>query len=126
MLANSQAVAFAPALDLDRSREFYEGVLGLTVTLQDEFTVRAQAGGVGIWITRVASFTAQPFTVVGFNVDDIDAVIDGVSARGVVFEHYGFLGEAQDSSGVWTAPSGARVAWFKDPDGNLLSVQQMP
>lgn len=125
MLANSPAVAFAPVLDLDRARAFYEGVLGLTVTLQDEYAVRAEAGGVRLWITRIPAFVPQPFTVAGFNVEDIDAMVEGLAARGVGFERYPFFGDAQDARGVWTAPSGARVAWFKDPDGNLLSVQQM-
>ena len=125
MLANSRAVAFATVVDLDRARAFYEGVLGLTILSQDVFAVMAEAGGVTLRISKAPALIPQPFTVVGFDVEDIDAIVDGLTARGVVFERYPFFGPAQDARGVWTAPGGAKVAWFKDPDGNLLSVQRM-
>jgi catechol 2,3-dioxygenase-like lactoylglutathione lyase family enzyme len=124
MLANSKAVAFASAMDLDRARAFYEGVLGLKVIEQDVFAVLCEAGGVKVRISKVPLVTPQAYTVLGFDVADIDAVVDGLSAKGVAFERYPFFGPAQDSRGVWTAPSATKVAWFKDPDGNLLSVQQ--
>ena len=124
MLANSKAVAFASAMDLDRARAFYEGVLGLKVVEQDVFAVLCEAGGVKVRISKVPLVTPQAYTVLGFDVADIDAVVDGLTAKGVVFERYPFFGPAQDARGVWTAPSATKVAWFKDPDGNLLSVQQ--
>jgi catechol 2,3-dioxygenase-like lactoylglutathione lyase family enzyme len=111
-------------MDLDRSRAFYEGVLGLKVLSQDIFAVLAEAGGVKVRISKAPVVIPQPFTVVGFDVEDIGAVAAGLTAKGVVFERYPFFGDAQDASGVWSAPGGTKVAWFKDPDGNLLSVQQ--
>ncbi len=126
MLADSKAVAFATVYDLDRARAFYEGVLGLKIVSQDAFAVMAEAGGVKVRISRAPVVVPQPYTVIGFDVADIDAVVAGLTAKGVVFERYPFFGDAQDARGVWDAPGGARVAWFKDPDGNLLSVQTMP
>jgi catechol 2,3-dioxygenase-like lactoylglutathione lyase family enzyme len=125
MLADSKAVAFVTVTDLDRARAFYEGVLGLKVLSQDVFAVMAQAGGVKLRISRAPVVVPAPYTVAGFDVEDIDAIVDGLASRGVVFERYPFFGDAQDARGVWSAPGGARVAWFKDPDGNLLSVQRM-
>lgn len=125
MLAHCKAVAFVGASDLGRARGFYEGVLGLVVLAEDEFAVMAQAGGVSVRVARAETVAPAPYTVMGFEVEDIAAVVDGLRARGVAFEHYPFFGANQDAQGVWTAPSGARVAWFKDPDGNLLSLAQM-
>jgi hypothetical protein len=84
-----------------------------------------EAGGVKVRLSKVPAVVPHPFTVLGFDVEDIDAVVEGLAARGVTFERYPFFGPAQDARGVWTAPGGALVAWFKDPDGNLLSVQKM-
>jgi predicted enzyme related to lactoylglutathione lyase len=126
MLGDSPAVAFATVTDLGRARAFYEGVLGLKVLSHDGFAVLVQAGaGTQVRISGAPAVVPQPFTVVGFNVQDIDFVVDGLMAHGVAFEHYPFFGAAQDDRGVWSAPGGSKVAWFRDPDGNLLSVQQM-
>jgi catechol 2,3-dioxygenase-like lactoylglutathione lyase family enzyme len=125
MLGSSKAVAFASVTDLDRARAFYEGVLGLQVLSQDVFALMCEAGGVKVRLSKVPAVVPHPFTVLGFDVEDIDAVVEGLTARGVAFERYPFFGPAQDARGVWTAPGGALVAWFKDPDGNLLSVQKM-
>ena len=125
MLADCKAVAFVNVLDLDRARAFYEGDLGLTVLMQDGFAVMAEAGGVPVRIALAPERQAAPHTVLGFQVEDIAGKVQALKARGVTFERYAFLGEAQDGEGVWTAPSGAKVAWFKDPDGNLLSLAQM-
>ena len=125
MLADCEAVAFVAASDLTRARAFYEGVLGLPVEAQDEFAVMARAGGVAVRIAWAPQVVLAPYTVAGFQVDDIVAKVDALTARGVVFERFDFFGDAQDARGVWTAPGGARVAWFKDPDGNLLSLAQM-
>jgi catechol 2,3-dioxygenase-like lactoylglutathione lyase family enzyme len=127
MLGDSKAVAFATVFDLDRARAFYEGMIGLKVISQDAFAVLAEAGGVQVRISKAPMVVVpQPFTVVGFDVTDIDSIVTGLAAKGVVFERYPFFCAAQDSRGVWDAPGGAKVAWFKDPDGNLLSVQQLP
>ena len=85
----------------------------------------AQPGGVAVRIARAQTVEPAPYTVLGFQVGDIAVKVEGLAAGGVRFERYPFFGEAQDAQGVWTAPSGTRVAWFKDPDGNLLSLAQM-
>ena len=122
MLGSAKAVAFASVTDLDRARAFYEDVLGLTVLSQGAFALMCEAGGVSVRITKVEALTPQSFTVLGFEVEEIGSVVEALAARGVVFERYPFFGSAQDARGVWTAPSGSLVAWFKDPDDNLLSI----
>ena len=88
MLANSPAVAFATVVDLDRARAFYEGVLGLKVLSQDMFAVMCEAGGVKVRISTGPAVMPQPFTVLGFDVEDIEAAVDGLTARGVIFERF--------------------------------------
>jgi catechol 2,3-dioxygenase-like lactoylglutathione lyase family enzyme len=120
MLTDRSLVGFVPTTDLARARSFYEGTLGLRVRHEDGFALVVDAAGTTVRVTLVESFDPQPFTVLGWEVDDIGADVRDLVARGVVFERFGFL--EQDDDGVWTAPSGDRVAWFKDPDGNLLSL----
>ena len=126
MLSDSPAIAFVAASDLDRARAFYEGVLGLAIVSQDGFAVVVRAGGVTIRIAQPPEVIVAPYTVLGFDVADVAAEAAALVSRGVVFERYDWMGQAQDDNGVWTAPSGAKVAWFKDPDGNLLSLSQAP
>jgi hypothetical protein len=95
-------------------------VLGLTVISRNDFAIVARAGGVAVHITRPPQVTPAAYTALGFQVDDVSAMAVALKARGVAFETYPGFG--QDADGVWTAPSGARVGWFKDPDGNLLSI----
>ena len=92
---------------------------------QDPFAVVVDGGGLTIRVTNVGhEFTVQPFTVLGWEVDDIRAEIAGLVERGVEFLRVGAV--AQDEAGVWTAPDGTHVAWFRDPDGNTLSLSQHP
>ena len=124
MLTSARIVAFVPSTDLARSREFYESVLGLPVAHADGFAVVVDSPAGVIRITDVGgSLAVQPFTILGWQVDDLDAEIDALAGRGVEFTRY--PGMDQDERGVWTAPGGgARVAWFRDPDGNTLSLDQ--
>ena len=115
----AQLVAFVATTDLDRAREFYEGVLGLTVTGIDPFAWVFDAGGTTLRVTKVAELRPHPFTVLGWQVPDIDVA---VAATPVTFLR--FDGMDQDERGIWTAPGGAKVAWFADPDGNTLSFSQ--
>lgn len=123
-LADAQLVAFAGAADLDRAREFYEGVLGLPLVSQDGFACVFKAGDTHLRVTQVANVVAAPYTLLGWGVPDIEPAIAELSARGVEFRRY--EGMTQDELGVWTAPSGTRVAWFHDPDGNTLAIHQAP
>jgi predicted enzyme related to lactoylglutathione lyase len=123
MLASATVVAFVPSTDIGRSREFYESTLGLPIAHADGFALVVTSPSGTIRITDVgAGLTVQPFTVLGWHVDDLDAEIDALVARGVEFVRS--PGMEQDERGVWTAPGGARIAWFHDPDGNTLSLDQ--
>jgi len=125
MLASARVVAFVPSTDLARSRSFYESVLGLPVVSADAFAVVVDGPGGHIRITDVGSaLRVQQFTILGWEVPDIAAEVDALSARGVEFTRY--PGMPQDDRGIWTAPGGAQIAWFPDPDGNTLSLDQQP
>ncbi len=123
MLGTSAVVAFVPSIDPSRARAFYEGVLGLRVVGEDPFALVLDANGVTVRVTNVSSvpgFAPMPFTVLGWRVGDVKAAVEGLLRRGVEVERYAHLD--QDGLGVWTSPSGTKIAWFKDPDGNVLSV----
>lgn len=122
MLGGSKLVAFAATVDSAKSRAFYEGVLGLTIVHEDEYASVYDAHGVELRIQKVRTLTPQQHTQLGWSVSSIDQVLQALRDRGVIFEKYPFL--EQDPNGVWTSPSGGKIAWFKDPDGNLLSVTQ--
>jgi predicted enzyme related to lactoylglutathione lyase len=122
MLGSNKLVAFVATADGNRARQFYGEVLGLEVMSDDPYAVVCDAGGTLLRIQKVGSLHAQGFTVLGWEVADIHAAVDGLAKRGVTFELYAGMG--QDERGIWKAPSGARVAWFKDPDGNTLSLTQ--
>ena len=125
MLGQATAVGFVSTTDEARARAFYEGVLGLTVH-KDDFALVARVGDGLLRITTLPEFKASQAPAFGFKVDDIAAAVAGLTSQGVAFEHYAFLGDAMGPEGVWTGPDGARVAWFKDPDGNLLSLTTPP
>ncbi|HEX7508740.1 MAG TPA: VOC family protein [Polyangia bacterium] len=115
-------VAFVSTTDADRARTFYESVLGMRLVSDDDFAVVFDADGTTLRITKVESLAAAPFTVLGWEVADIAKAAARLRDRGVAFERY--AGMAQDEHGIWLAPGGARVEWFKDPDGNLLSITE--
>ncbi len=123
MLGSAPVVAFLPATDLDRSSEFFGGILGLEVTEISSFACVVRGGGSTIRITKVDGLRPQPFTVLGWVVADIAATVTELAARGVAFARY--QGMDQDDLGLWATPGGDRVAWFTDPDGNVLSLTQL-
>lgn len=122
VLESSHIVAFAAATDLDRARSFYEQVLGLPVADHNDFACVIDANGTMLRITAVPEVCRAGYTVLGWRVTDIAAAVRGLAARGVIFLRYD--GMDQDSDGVWTTPGGDKVAWFADPDGNVLSLTQ--
>jgi catechol 2,3-dioxygenase-like lactoylglutathione lyase family enzyme len=124
MLANSTLVAFAATTDARRARAFYEDVLELQCVAEDEFAIVYDVNGISLRIQKVAHLSPQPFTVLGWSVSSIDAVVRRVTAKGAVFERYGAL--PQDAHGIWRSPSGAKVAWLRDPDGNIISLTEPP
>jgi catechol 2,3-dioxygenase-like lactoylglutathione lyase family enzyme len=121
-LRDASIVAFVPTTDVARARDFYGGVLGLAVEETNDFACVLRGRGTMLRVTIVDSFTPHPFTVLGWSVDDLAATMAELTAAGVTFNQYEGMG--QDEAGVWTAPSGARIAWFPDPDGNVLSLTE--
>jgi catechol 2,3-dioxygenase-like lactoylglutathione lyase family enzyme len=123
MLGSINIVAFVPTRDAEKARAFYEGVLGLTFVKDDGFAMVLDANRIMIRVAKVGEdFTPAPFTILGWQVSDIENIVRSLQAKGVHFEIFGFF--KQDELGIWTAPTGDKVAWFKDPDGNVLSVSQ--
>jgi predicted enzyme related to lactoylglutathione lyase len=124
MLRPGRLVAFVGVGDLDRAAGFYGGTLGLDLRDERPFALVADVAGTMLRITAVETPAAAPYTVLGWSVDDVGAVVDDLVDRGVAFTRYDGMG--QDERGIWTAPGGARIAWFTDPDGNVLSLTQPP
>ena len=122
MLGSTNIVAVVPIRDSEKSRAFYEGVLGLRFVKDDGFALVLDANGIMVRATKMKDFTPAQFTVLGWQVSNIENVVRELSGNGVHFEIFGFF--KQDELGIWTAPSGDKVAWFKDPDGNTLSVSE--
>lgn len=123
MLGNTPIIAFVPTLDFDKARAFYVDILGLRFVGNDGFAMVLDANGTMIRVAKVQpDFKPAMFTILGWKVTEIEKVVAEMAAKGVVFERYGFF--EQDPLGIWAAPRGNKVAWFKDPDGNTLSVSQ--
>lgn len=122
MLASGTMAGFILTKDYSAARAFYEGKLGFQFVSLDQFALVMKAGGHHIRISKVPSFSPLQSTVLGWEVADIEAVVDWLAERGVVTEKYPFV---QDKDrGIWTTPDSSKVAWFKDPDDNVLSVSQ--
>ncbi len=122
MLASAKVVAFLATSDAARAKAFYGEVLGLRLISEDGFAVVFDANGTTLRVAIVREVVPAPYTVLGWDVQDIAATTRRLSAAGVVFERYAWL--QQDELGIWNSPGGAKVAWFKDLDGNVLSVSQ--
>jgi catechol 2,3-dioxygenase-like lactoylglutathione lyase family enzyme len=122
MLSAGKLIGFVPTKDSKRSREFYEGKLGFKFVSDDQFALVMQAGKSMIRIVKGAKFMPAQYTVMGWEVTDIEAMVKWLTGRGVAFEKYPFVQDQK--SGIWTTPNGDKVAWFKDPDGNVLSLSE--
>lgn len=122
MLRTAQLTAFAATADAPRAKTFYEGTLGLRLLSDDQFALAFDSNGTQLRIQKVEVVHPPSFTVLGWQVADIGSMVVALSGAGVTFERYPFM--QQDAAGIWTAPGGTQVAWFKDPDGNLLSLTE--
>ena len=120
VLTSSPVMAFIPVGDLATAQSFYAETLGLRVEDENPFAVILNSGGTMLRLTRVEDHHPQPFTIAGWEVPNIGATVDALVSRGVSFTR--FDGMDQDERGIWTTPGGDHVAWFKDPDGNTLSI----
>lgn len=124
LLGSSKIIAFVGTTDAARAEKFYRDVLGLRLVKKElPFALVFDAHGVMLRVTIVKKAAKAPYTVLGWRVRDIVAKVTQLHKAGVKFERY--AGMDQDRLGIWTAPGSARIAWFKDPDGNLLSLAQI-
>lgn len=125
MLGSMPVVAFVPCTNPERIRPFYEETLGLHFVSEDAFAIVFEADGVMVRVVNVAGVPGHkpaPFTILGWLVPDIEDTVRALVGRGVEFQRY--PGMDQDLLGIWSSPSGARIAWFKDPEGNVLSATE--
>ncbi len=122
MLADKELKAFVPTVMPDKAKTFYRDLLGLPLLSEDNYALEFDANGVLLRVTIVPELKPQGFTVLGWNVPDIYSVIKSLNRKGIFCEKYSFLD--QDDLGIWAAPGGSKVAWFKDPDGNILSLTE--
>jgi catechol 2,3-dioxygenase-like lactoylglutathione lyase family enzyme len=120
----ARLVAFVATSDLARARAFYEEGLGLVLEEVTPFALAFRSGGTLLRATLVEDRAPAPYTVLGWAVDDVDRTVTELAGRGIPFNRYPAMD--QDELGIWHSPHGARVAWFSDPDGNVLSVTQYP
>lgn len=123
MLNNEKIMSFVGVSDADKARAFYRDTLGLSLISEDGFALAFGVGGVMLRVTLVKEVRPQPYTVLGWQVKDATATARSLAKAGVPLERYAHV--PQDEDGIWTAPGGAKIAWFKDPDGNILSIAQM-
>jgi catechol 2,3-dioxygenase-like lactoylglutathione lyase family enzyme len=122
MLAQCAPITFLATAMPDRARTFYADTLGLRLVADDDFSLVFDLNGVPLRVQKVRTLQPQPFTALGWQVADAASTVASLRARGIVFERYPFL--QQDGHDLWEAPGGARIAWFKDPDGNVLSLTE--
>ncbi len=122
MLEDKKLKAFVPTTNADKARTFYEDILGLNLVSRDDFALEFDSNGALLRVTFVSELIPQSFTILGWNVPDIYAMIKSLNEKGIEFNKYDFL--KQDNYGVWISPGGSKVAWFKDPDGNVLSLTE--
>ncbi len=124
MLNNHNAISFVPTRDTNAARAFYEHTLGLRLIADEHFALVFDVNGRMLRVAKTEFLAPAAHTVLGWDVDDIEASVRELTARGVAFLRFDDM--PQSELGVWTSPSGAKVAWFKDPDGNNLSLTQFP
>ena len=123
MFGNEKIMSFVGVSDADKARAFYRDTLGLAMLYEDGFALVFDVGGIMLRVTLVNTVRPQPYTVLGWQVSDATATARALAKAGVQPERYPHV--EQDEDGIWTAPGGAKIAWFKDPDANILSIAQM-
>lgn len=119
MLESAKIMAFVGITDVARARAFYEGTLGLPVVSDDPFALVFDVNGTTLRAAKVGAAAPPPYTTLGWTVADVEGTVRALTAKGVAFERY--PGMEQYALGIWQV-HGGKVAWFKDPDGNLLSL----
>jgi len=122
MITQNKLKAFIPTLKPEKAKAFYKGLLGLKLISEDKYGLEFDSNGTRLRINIVPEFKPHSFTVLGWDVDSIKSTIQSLNKKGIIFEKYDFI--EQDELGIWTAPGGTKVAWFKDPDENILSLSE--
>jgi catechol 2,3-dioxygenase-like lactoylglutathione lyase family enzyme len=122
MLDAGKMVGFIPTSDYERARAFYEGKLRFEFVSQDSYALVMRVGGHMIRIVKIPNFTPLQGTILGWQIKDIERIAAWLRDRGVATEKYPFVEDKE--LGIWSTPNGDKVAWFKDPDGNVLSISQ--
>jgi catechol 2,3-dioxygenase-like lactoylglutathione lyase family enzyme len=120
----TKMIGFVATSNPQKAKAFYGDILGFRLLSEDDFALVFDANGTMLRVGKSGPFTPAPGTVLGWEVDDMHAAIRELAPRGVRFEQFDLPFMKQDDLGVWTPPNGDRVAWFKDPDGNMLSISQ--
>jgi catechol 2,3-dioxygenase-like lactoylglutathione lyase family enzyme len=124
-LGNYNIIGFVTIVDVDQAKNFYRDKLGLRLVSEEPpFALVFDANGIMVRLGMGKERPPVVGTVLGWQVPDTAAAVKDLEQAGIAFERYDFL--QQDGQGIWTSPTGARVAWFKDPDGNLLSISEHP
>jgi catechol 2,3-dioxygenase-like lactoylglutathione lyase family enzyme len=123
MFADSELTAFLATARPDEARNFYSRVLGLSLIEDTPFALVFSANGTTLRVQKVEQVLRQAYTSLGWNVANLSATLEHLIENGVSVERYEGLN--QDQLGVWKAPDGTAVAWFRDPDGNLLSLTEL-
>ena len=124
MLGESELICFSATKNPKSAKEYYERTLGLKLVEDSPYAIVFDAGGTMLRIQKVEEYRPANCTILGWKVSDIRMKMDQLAKRGVTFERY--EGVPQDELGIWRIPGGAQIAWFKDPDGNTLSLTQWP
>ena len=122
ILGAAKAACFVSVADRARAKAFYGEKLGLTLKHEDGFATVFDSNGTTLRVSPAKDFRPQPFTVLGWEVPDIKVTVKALTAAGIEFVRV--QGLAQDELGIWSPAPAIFVAWFKDPDGNMLSVAQ--
>jgi catechol 2,3-dioxygenase-like lactoylglutathione lyase family enzyme len=122
ILGSQKLMAFVATRDPARAKAFYRDTLGLHLVSEDQFALVFDAAGTMLRVTAVQEVGAVKYTVLGWQVPDIIRTAKTLQEARVTLERY--AGMKQDELGIWISPSGAKVAWFKDPDGNTLGITQ--
>lgn len=122
MLGSSTITVLVGTTKPEIAKAFYGDVLGLKFVSEDKFAAVYQGKNLSIRVSTTPAVVPAPYAVLAFDVADMDKAVDGLAAKGVTFARFGFL--PQDAKGVWSAPDGTKVAWFHDPDLNMLSIVQ--
>lgn len=122
MLSDAIIKTFVPTVKPQQAKAFYQDILGFQLLNEDEYALEFDTGGTLLRVIIVPELKPQAFTILGWNVKDIEDVIRSLNEKGVVCGKFEFM--KQDALGIWTSPNGSKVAWFKDPDGNVLSLTE--